>query len=303
MKNELSLALGGGGVKGFAHIGVLKRLEELGYSIKSIAGTSAGGLVGALYCAGYTPDEIGEIVSQFDQKSFFSYHNDGPGLLSLNSLNQVLVKRLGDITFQDLKIRFACTAVDIKSGKEYIFSQSSVVDAVLSTIAVPGAFSPKILGDKEFVDGAVLDPVPVSVARWISPRTALVAVCLSAPPGETARVPVNTHSSSTPFPAPIIEQFSRLRVAQAFNIFSKSIDLSSMMLAELRLAVDNPDVIIRPDVSQFGIFDTVTPEELINKGISAVDKNAQAIQDALSWISAIKRLNKISVVPSGFYNE
>jgi NTE family protein len=298
MKKELSLALGGGGIKGFAHIGVLKRLEELGYSIKSIAGTSAGGLVGALYCAGYTPDEIAEMVIHFDQRSMFSFQNEGPGLLNLNSITQILVKKLGNITFKDLKIKFACTAVDIKTGREYVFCQSSVVDAVLSTIAVPGAFPPKKMDGKEFVDGAVMDPVPVNLARWLSPNIPVIAVCLSYPPDEMTDMHLNPIPTSSPIPAPIIEQFSKLRVAQAFSIFSQSIDLSSKFLAELRLAVDRPDVIIRPDVSQYGIFDVVNPLVLIEKGIAAVDQGAADIQNATSWLASIKRLNKKPLVPA-----
>jgi NTE family protein len=303
MKRELSLALGGGGIKGFAHIGVLKRLEELGYTINAVAGTSIGGLVGALYCAGYTPDEIAIMVKHFDQRSFFSYHNEGPGLLSLSSITQVLVKNLGNIAFKDLKIKFACTAVDIKSGREYFFHQSRVIDAVLSTIAVPGAFSPKSLDGKDFVDGAVMDPVPVNLARWLSPGSPIIAVCLSSPPKNTELVSPLPISNPTPIPTPIIEQFSKLRIAQAFSIFSQSMELSSKLLAELRMKIDNPDVIIRPDVGQYGIFDLVDASDLIQKGINSIDESSQSIRDSFSWSAHLKRLTKKAEPIQGFNNE
>jgi NTE family protein len=303
MKRKLSLALGGGGIKGFAHIGILKRLEELGYTVEAIAGTSIGGLVGALYCAGYTPDEIADMVLHFDQKSIFSYHNEGPGLLSLNSITQLLVKKLGDIKFADLNIKFACTAVDIKSGREYVFHRERVIDAVLSTIAVPGAFPPRKLDGKEFVDGAVMDPVPVNLARWLSPNCPIIAVCLSSPPEDVESVPSMSIPISQSIATPIIEQFSKLRIAQAFSIFSQSIDLSSKLLAELRMKVDDPDVIIRPDVSKYGIFDLVDASDLIQKGIISINDSSQLISDSFSWPTYFKRLYKKGAPIRGLFNE
>ena len=303
MKRQLSLALGGGGIKGIAHIGVIKRLEELDYSIDSIAGTSIGGLVGALYCAGYTPDEISDAIKHFDQKSIFSYPSEGSGVLNIHSITQLLVSMLGDITFEQLKIKFACTTVDLKSGSEFIFHKFRVMDAVLSTIAVPGAFPPRKMNGREFVDGAVMDPVPVNLARWLSPGKPIIAVCLSSPPEEVASVPTLSIKNTISIPGPIIEQFSKLRIAQAFSVFSQTIDLSSRMLAELRMKIDDPDVILRPDVTKYGIFDTADVVELINNGILSVNASSQEISDACSWLANLKRLNKKTVPIKGYSNE
>jgi NTE family protein len=292
VKREISLALGGGGIKGIAHIGVIKRLIELGFLIKSISGNSIGALIGSLYCAGYTTDEITDIANHYEQRSIFSYHNDGPGLLNMQSIAQFLINKLGDLTFQDLKIKFACSAVDIRTAREYVFCQSRVIDAVMATIAVPGVFPPKIIGDKEFVDGSVLNPVPVDIARWLSPKTPIIAVCLSQTPEDMDCLPVNPIPTTAPIPTPIIEQFSKLKIARAFAIFSQSIDITSMVLTELKLSADSPDVILRPISKKMGYFDLAVPSDLINQGIQSVDNSTNLLIDSVSWFSYFKRMNK-----------
>ncbi|MCE1255301.1 MAG: patatin-like phospholipase family protein [Anaerolineae bacterium] len=288
MAKEISLALGGGGIKGIAHIGVLMRLEELGFKIQAIAGTSVGSLVGALYCAGYTPAEIANLVNDFDQKSFFFNRVEGRALLSLHSITQILANKLGEITFNDLKIKFACPAVDIKTSREFVFSENRVIDAVLSSIAVPGIFPPRTIEDKDFVDGAVLNPVPVNLARWLRPDLPVIASCLTSRPDDWVHMP-DVLPINAPIPIPIIEQFSRLRIAQAFTIFTKSIDVSSRMLTELRMSIEKPDVIIRPDVDKYGMLDQVNPEELIETGIKSVDKEIDSISKTLAFGAKIKR--------------
>lgn len=297
MNKEISLALGGGGLKGLSHAGVIKRLIELGFEIKSIAGTSIGGLIGALYCAGYTPDEIISTASQFNQHSIYTFHNDGPGLLNLQSIAQLLINKLGDITFKDLKIKFACPAVDINSCQEYIFCNTHVVDGVLSTISVPGVFPPHSFANHEFVDGATINPVPVEVAKWLSPNLPVIAVPLSSPPDNNDYNPITPILNSMPIPVPLIEQFSKMRIARAFSIFSKSIDISSIYLTEFKLESDRPDVILRPDVARYGVFDPVDIMDMVQKGIDSVDQQIEKINNSLNLFSQLKRLNRKPVPP------
>ena len=114
---EITLALGGGGAKGNSHIGVIRRLEKEGYQIRSVAGTSFGGLVAILYASGLTPNEIEEIFTSTDQGSLYVRDsNDGPSLLGLSGVRKLLDSVLGDKTFDDLKIPCAVTAVDTKTG-------------------------------------------------------------------------------------------------------------------------------------------------------------------------------------------
>jgi NTE family protein len=291
---DIALALGGGGVKGIAHIGVIRRLEQEGFKIRAIAGTSAGGLIGAAYAAGYSPSAIEGIIETINQPRMFSRKSgDGPSLLGLTGATQTLIEILGERRFEDLNIPFACTAVDIKSAQEFILSQGRVVDAILATIAVPGVFPPKELGNASLIDGGVMDPVPVALARWLAPSLPVIAVVLTPVPEGWRLVPPLAKTilpATTPIPLPILEQFSKLRIAQALDIFTRSIDITSLMMAELRLQVEKPDAIIRPEVYQYGMLDVVDPHEMIWLGEKATSEALSQINNSLSWHKRMSRL-------------
>jgi NTE family protein len=262
---DISLALGGGGSRGYAHIGVLRCLEQAGFHVRAVAGTSAGGIVATAYAAGYTPDELEAAFSKVDQSKLFARSpQEGPGILGLSGAVKLFEEFFGDRTFADLNIPCAVVAVDLKAGREVILNQGRVVDAILATIAVPGVFPPKQFGDAKLVDGAVLNPVPVSVARSLAPRLPVMAVVLDVlaePSGGLTGILL-----PVPVPAPIVERLTRTRVAQAFSIFLQSVDVGSSKLAEMRLKEDDPDVIIRPDVSGIGLLDKVDVHRIVRLG-------------------------------------
>ena len=295
---ELALALGGGGVKGLAHIGVLKVLEKEGFKIDAIAGTSAGGIVGALYASGCSLNEIEKIVERQKSHNFFSrFSFDGPSLLGVQGLFQILTDSLGDCRFEDLSIPFACTAVDLNNSEEIILAHGNVIDAILATIAIPGIFPPRHLNNYLLVDGGVMDPVPVSLARWLSPSSPVVAVCLSPAPDAWAQLPDPHVPTSASIPRPILEQFARLRIGQALQIFYKSIDTTSRMIAELRMQIDKPEVIIRPQVERFGLLDNVDTRELIALGEAAAEAALPEIRQVLSWANQLTRYFRRSHAP------
>src|SRR5512136_316093 len=163
---DISLALGGGGSRGYAHVGVLRCLLAEGFRIRAIAGTSAGGIVAVAYAAGYSPDEMEAVFSKIDQSKLFARSpTEGPGIMGLSGACKLFEEFFGDRTFADLSIPCAVVAVDLEAGKEVLLQEGKVVDAILATVAVPGVFPPKRFGDSQLVDGAVLNPVPVAVAR------------------------------------------------------------------------------------------------------------------------------------------
>jgi NTE family protein len=290
---DIALALGGGGVKGIAHLGVIRRLEKEGYTIRAVAGTSIGGLVGAIYAAGYSVSEIEKIFESVDRSKLFARSaSDGASLLGLSGLTHTVLRFLGDRNFEDLKIPFACTAVDLYNAQEVILSQGCVVDAVLGTIAVPGVFPPKDLEETRLIDGAVMDPVPVALARWLAPSLPVIAVVLTPVPEGWRHLPPLSKMilpATSPIPMPIIEQFSKLRVAQAFDVFTRSIDITSLVMAELRLQVDKPDAVIRPEVYQFGMLDEVDPEEMVWLGDKAAAAALKQIKESLAWHKRLSR--------------
>lgn len=285
---EITLALGGGGAKGNSHIGVIRRLEKEGYQIRSVAGTSFGGLVAILYASGLTPNEIEEIFTSTDQGSLYVRDsNDGPSLLGLSGVRKLLDSVLGDKTFDDLKIPCAVTAVDTKTGSEVVISEGFLRDGVLATIALPGVFPPHPLNDWELMDGGVLNPVPVSVARMLSPDLPIVAVVLNDPLDN----PLRTYSIPVPsiLPKQITDRIHRLHVAQAFDIFMRAVDLSSRAVAHYRLESDAPDIIVRPDVHHLELLDKVVVKDVALLGDAAVEEILPQLKKITSWTGRLNR--------------
>jgi NTE family protein len=285
---DISLALGGGGSRGFAHIGVLRCLEKEGFRIRAVAGTSAGGIIAVAYAAGYTPDKMEAVFSKLDQSKLFARSADeGPGLLGFSGAARFLEEFFGNRTFADLRIPCAVVAVDLMARREVVLNHGRVVDAILATGAVPGIFPPKKFGDSQLVDGAVLNPVPVSVARFLAPAQPVVAVVLEI------MTEASGGFSSIPLPVPVppilVERLTHTRVAQAFNIFLKSVDVGSRKMAELRLLIDNPEVVIRPDVGEIGFLDKVDVHKIISKGEKAVDAVLPELQRVGTWPNRLRR--------------
>lgn len=278
---EITLALGGGGAKGNSHIGVLRRLEKEGFKIRSVAGTSFGGLVGILYAAGHSPQEIQSAFESVDQNRLYGRDSqDGPSLLGLGGVRKLLDQLLGEKTFNDLRIPCAVTAVNINAGSEVIISDGRLKDAVLATIALPGIFPVQILNGLRLTDGGVLNPVPVSVARMLSPNLPVVAVVLNDPMDK----PVRPYTIPVPniFPRPIAERLARMTLAKSLDIFLRSVDVSSRALSYYRLELEKPDVIIRPAVNH-NLLDKIVVADVAQLGEQAVEDVLPQLKRAVSW--------------------
>ena len=285
---DISLALGGGGAKGNSHIGVLRRLENEGFKIRAVAGTSFGGIVAVMYAAGYTPDEIEDIFAKVNQSRLYGRSlEEKSSLLGLVGVRKWLDEVLPGRTFADLKIPCAVTAVDLKHGREVVLDHGPVKDALLATIAVPGIFPVQPWQDWELVDGGVLDPVPVSAARLLAPSLPVVAVTLHDQMGEPVRsmgMPGSGGVSKS-----ILDRLAQIRIAQAFDVFMRSVDVGSRAIAEYRLAVDKPDVIIRPAVSDIELLEQVDVREVAQRGDKAVEAALPELRQMVSWTSRLRR--------------
>ena len=285
---DITLALGGGGSRGNAHIGVIRRLEQEGFRIKGIAGTSIGGIVGVLYAAGYRPNDIEEIFCALDHKSLYGHApEDGPSLIGLAGVRQKLIGILGDRTFDSLRIPFAVTATDLKSGTEVVFTSGLLVDAILATIAMPGIFPARHIGDFELIDGGALDPVPVAPARALAPRLPVVAVSLTLPMGSAARtwsVPLPSY-----VPRVLVDRFSRMRYGLVLDVVLRSMDITNRAVTEYRLEVDKPDVIIRPQVGNIDTLDIINVREVIKIGEQAVDEVLPKLKQKFTLRKRIRR--------------
>jgi NTE family protein len=264
---DISLALGGGGARGLAHIGVLYALEKAGFRIRAVAGTSMGGIVGALYAAGYSPPELVHWADASSRRDLFRARPSGSGLIGLARIEELLRETLRDRTFEELNVRCAVTATDLDTGNEIVLREGPVVDAVLATIALPGVFPPKIMGQTRLVDGGIVDPVPVRPARDLFPGP-VVAVALSPPRAEWA----DTGSPNPLASIPIVDMFTRLRPGEALRVFLRTTEILMRMYTELCLELDQPEVIIRPRVSHIGMFDQPSAAEMCELGERAAER-------------------------------
>lgn len=288
---DITLALGGGGSKGNSHIGVLRRLEQEGFKVRAVAGTSFGGIVAVFYALGYAPDEIEATFAEFDQASLYGrLPHDEPSFAGFAGGVKWLEGYIGERTFSDTKIPCALTAVDLQSGREIILSDGSLLDAVLATIAIPGIFPAQRIGDWELVDGGALDPVPVAPARALAPKLPVVAVSLNAPIGEPAQS--WNLSGLKIIPSPIAERLSRLRYAQAMDVVLRSIDLMMRAVAENRLAIDKPDALIRPQVMDIDTLEKVDVHEVVKRGERAADEVMPELKELFSWRNRAARALK-----------
>lgn len=288
---DILLALGGGGSKGNAHIGVLRVLEREGFRIRAVAGTSAGGMAASAYAAGHSPDVLEAHMSQIDQRSLFGFHlGDEPAIMGTAGIVNAMKSLLGDRTFKDLKIPCALTAVNLDTHQEMVLHEGRVLDAVMATIAIPGVFPPKKWGEYLLIDGGVLDPVPVSVVRDISPvqNLPVVAVTLTSTPTERGLLPaLGTKAAEVVF-----TRIARLKVAQAFEIFLHSIEIGMSAITQMRFQLDQPDVIIQPDVGHIGYLDQVNVSEVVRLGEIATEAVLPELWKAVSWRGRFRRWRK-----------
>ena len=165
-KNKtVSLVLSSGGARGLAHVGVIEELERRGYTITEIAGCSAGALVGGMYAAGKLP-EFKDWICNLDRVDVFSLMDftfSSRGFIKGEKVYQALKRVVPDQNIEELSIRFSCNAVDVNSGKEHVFTQGSLYKAIRASGSIPSVFIPAKAEKQHFIDGGVLNPVPISL--------------------------------------------------------------------------------------------------------------------------------------------
>lgn len=154
--------LGSGGVRGLAHIGVLRALEEDGVDIDIIHGSSAGAIIGGLYAAGHSVDEIMELVDEFNAYKFIDFTNIGGGILKGRKARVFLEKHIGDASFNDLDVAFGVNALDLNAGEVRFLDEGDVVDAVHASMAIPGVFRPVKRDGAYLLDAGYVDPIPAT---------------------------------------------------------------------------------------------------------------------------------------------
>ena len=288
-KSAISLALGGGAARGWAHIGVLRALDEAGVEISMIAGTSIGALVGGCYLAGKL-DELEEFARSLTKRRIFGLLDlnfGGSGLFGGMKLTSRMQEHLENVNFEDLSKTFVAVAAEIRTGHEIWLSSGSLITAMRASYALPGVFEPVVCNKRVLVDGALVNPVPVSVCRAYE-QPAVVAVNLHY--DLFGRAAVIKHSADLPEKenrhldgekVPLLvdkgprDRESRIGITgvmvEAFNIIQDRI-------SRARLAGDPPDLSLQPKLGHIGLTEFHRADEAIRLGYEATKAQLPEIQ-------------------------
>jgi NTE family protein len=162
---KIGLALGGGGAKGVAHIGVLKALEDAKVKPDYIAGTSVGAMVAAMYAFNISIDTIVSIARNLTLAQITTFKLSKTGFFTADPLKEILVEYLGEANIEDASIPLAIVATDLKTGEEVIFTKGSLADAVCASASIPGVYIPMKMGERTLVDGGIVQSVPVGAVK------------------------------------------------------------------------------------------------------------------------------------------
>jgi NTE family protein len=267
-KPRIALALGGGAARGWAHIGVLRALDEAGVEVSMIAGTSIGALVGGCYLAGRL-DELEAFARSLTMRriaGLLDFAIGGGGLFGGMRLNNRMQEHLVGVNIEDLDRPFVAVAAELNTGHEVWISSGSLVTGIRASYALPGIFEPVRCANRTLLDGALVNPVPVSVCR-AHEEPLVVAVNLHY--DLYGRSAVIKHTASEPAPdykGP--ERRKRARedrvgmtsvMVQAFNIIQDRI-------SRARLAGDPPDLSLHPKLSDIGLSEFHRASEAIDRG-------------------------------------
>ena len=301
----IGLALGGGAARGFAHIGIVKALVAHGIVPNVVVGTSIGAVVGGAYAAGHL-DTLEEWARGLQPRSVFSYLDirlNGSGLIGGSKLAAELEAAMGQTLIEDLPIKYATVATEVRTGHEIWLTHGRMVEAMRASYALPGIFSPVLVGDRWLVDGALVNPVPVSAARAFGAEI-VIAANLSSDVfahGTTIYAHGPAAGATTPAPevmdpAPPKRGLGRLFSAERTmkreffgsatrpGISSVMVDAFNIMqdrITRARLAGDPPDLLISPRVGQVGWFDFHRADDLIAHGTRAAERAIELIQEAI----------------------
>ena len=252
----IALALGGGGAKGFAHIGVIKVLESHGIKPKIVTGTSAGSFVGSIYASGKTPYQMQQIAYQLKESDLRDLTISRQGFLIGQKLQDYINKQIDNKPIQQLPIRFAAVATRLDNGQKVDFIRGNTGQAVRASCSIPNVFIPARIAGVDYVDGGLVSPIPVKTAKEMG-ADIVIAVDISARPAGTKTTASNMWGL----------------LDQTINIMGQQ-----SIQDELRYA----SVIIRPKVDHIGVMDLNVANQAIIEGEKAAQAQLRQIDTAIA---------------------
>jgi len=311
-RKTVGLVLGSGSSRGWAHIGAIEALEEEKIPIDFVVGCSAGSYVGAIYASG-SLRSLKEFVLKMDGKKVFSYFDVAfprSGVLNGTKRLKELYSMHTDATdFSDLKIPVMMVATDLASGQKVVLKSGSVLEALRATMSVPGLFAPVRIKDRWLVDGGLVDPVPVGVARAMD-ADAVIAVDLnsgiisSRRKTRPIRREIKKTGESPTYKSELFQKLLEYYEAAEITFAEKvsellrresatpdiietvmsSINIMQERITRINLAVEPPDVLIQPHLGQLKMMDFDQVEHTIEEGHAAVKDKIEEIKRLLEPI-------------------
>ena len=284
-RTPISLALGGGCARGWAHIGVLRALDEAGIEVSMIAGTSIGALVGGCYLAGKL-DALEEFARSLTKRRIFGlldFNIGGNGLFGGMKLDAKLREHVNGKRFEDLEKPFVCVASEIRTGHEIWLSNGSLITAMRASYALPGVFEPVAANGRVLVDGALVNPVPVSVCRAYE-QPLVVAVNLHY--DLFGRAAVIKHSAGElvveqdATPAARFNSEARSKEARIglTGVMVEAFNIIQDRISRARLAGDPPDLSLQPKLGHIGLTEFHRADEAIRVGYETTKAHLPDLQ-------------------------
>jgi NTE family protein len=267
---RFGMALGGGGARGYAHIGVMRVLEREGFRPSVIAGTSMGSIMAAIFAAGHTADNVQQVLSQM---SFWRFLDLNPlkDMLNYSELVRFLEPHIPR-QMEDFPIPLGITATDLITGTEVYFRQGDVFQAIRASIAYPGVINPIWVGEQLLADGGILNQIPVDLVRFLGAER---VIAVDVTPLEILH--------EQPQKKTWWQQIFRrgIDVNHIQNVY-RSVEIMQIRLAEVKLAVSRPDLVLRPRLEGIGLFSFQQLEQAIQDGEMAAEGKLEEIRALLA---------------------
>ncbi|MCP3026227.1 patatin-like phospholipase family protein [Halobacillus sp. A5] len=252
---KIGLALGSGGARGFAHLGVLKVLREYNIPVDMIAGSSMGALAGSLYASGQTIEDLYKLALTFKRKYYLDFTVPKMGFIQGRRIKEYIRLFTFGKNIEEFKVPMSIVATDLAAGNKKVFRSGPACEAVRASIAIPGIFVPEKINGRLYIDGGVIDRVPISVVKDMGPDIIIAVDC--------------THTRAEP------------SIHSIYDVIIQSIDIMQDELASVTGTASYTDFIIRPDVERFSSRAFTDLEEIVEEGEKAAAKEVDRILEKI----------------------
>lgn len=297
---RIGLALGSGLARGFAHLGVIRALKRHGIEPTVISGTSMGALVGGAYLAGGMDalEEWAYSLNKFKILSYLDFRVKSSGLIGGERLVKLMAQTFGDVRVENLPHPYIAITADLVTGHEVWLKKGKLVDVMRASFSLPGIFPPVFMNNRWLIDGALVNPVPVSACTANGARMT-IAVNVSGDIIGKAKKPGDAVPTIAGFdllnfegPKPVEDAKKQSMIQRIFRreqntpsifgVMVSSLNIVQDRLARSRLAGDPPDVLIVPRIGHIGLMEFDRAEELIEEGEASVERAMPDIKAAYS---------------------